>query len=46
MPPLAGESQKVFMVAVPAFHPGKAVAQIFAIEIPVDDLLEIGTENP
>jgi hypothetical protein len=45
MPPLAGESQMVLMVAVPAFHPGNAVAQISAIEIPVDDLPEVVTEE-
>ena len=35
--------QKIFMVAIPALHPGKAVVQIAAIEISVNDLLDIGS---
>ena len=45
MPTLTGEGQKVFMVAVPTFHPGKAVAQVAAIQIPVDDFPEVGPEE-
>jgi hypothetical protein len=45
MPALAGEGQKIFMAAVFAFHTGEAIVQIAAIEIPVNDLLEIGTEK-
>jgi hypothetical protein len=39
---LAREGKQVFMSAVFAFHPGKAVAQITTIEITVDYLLDIG----
>ncbi len=46
MTALAGEGQKIFMVAIPALHPGKAVLQIAAIEIPVNDLLKMGTVEP
>jgi hypothetical protein len=28
MTALAGEGQKIFMVAIPALHPGKAVVQV------------------
>ncbi len=37
---LAGEGQEIFMAAF-AFHAGKAVAQITAIEIAIDRLLDI-----
>jgi hypothetical protein len=40
--PLAGESKQVFVTAIFAFHAGKAVAQIAAVEIPIDHLLDIG----
>ena len=33
------------MTAVPAFHTGKAIVQIAAIKIPVNDIQEIGTEE-
>jgi hypothetical protein len=42
MTPLAGECQEIFMAAVFAFHTGKAVVQITAIEITIDHLLDIG----
>ena len=42
---IAGENHEVFVAAVFAFHASKAVVQIAAIEIPVDDLLDIGTEK-
>ena len=42
MAPLAGECQKIFVAAIFAFHAGKAVAQITAIEITIDHLLDIG----
>ena len=45
MAALAGKGQKVLMAAVFAFHAGKAVVQIPAIQITVDDFLNIGTEK-
>ena len=44
--PLAGEGQKILMAAVFAFHTGKAVVEIAAVQIPVNDLLKIGTVEP
>ena len=41
MTPLAGECQQIFMAAVFAFHTGKPVVQITAIEITMDHLLDI-----
>ena len=43
---LAGECQKVFVTAVFAFHTGKPVVEIAAVEIAIDHLLEIGTPEP
>jgi len=43
---LAEECQEIFMAAVLAFHTGKAVVQIAAIEIPVDELLKIQSPDP
>ncbi len=42
MAALAGKCQQIFMAAVFAFHTGKAVMQIAAIEIAIDHLLDIG----
>jgi hypothetical protein len=42
MTALAGEGQEIFMAAILAFHSGKAVVQIVAIQIPVNNLLQIG----
>ena len=39
---LAGKCQEIFMAAVFAFHTGKTVVQIPAIEITMDHLLDIG----
>ena len=39
---LAREGQEIFMAAVFAFHTGKTVVQIPAIEITMDHLLDIG----
>jgi hypothetical protein len=39
---LAGKGQEIFMAAVLAFHTGKAVVQVTAIEITIDHLLDIG----
>jgi len=43
---LAGECQEIFMAAIFAFHAGKAVVQVPAIEVPVNDLLQIGPQEP
>ena len=40
MTPLAGECQEVFVAAIFALHTGKAVVQVAAGQIPVDDLLD------
>ena len=45
MTTLAGEGQKILVVAVFAFHPGKAIAQIATVQVPVHDLLEIGPQE-
>jgi hypothetical protein len=42
MTALAGESQKIFMVTVTALRAGKAVVQVAAVQITLNDLLEIG----
>jgi len=42
MATLAGKGQQIFMTAVFAFHTGKAVVRIAAVEVAVDDLLDIG----
>ena len=42
MTALAGECQEIFMAAIFAFHAGKAVVQITAVEITIDHLLDIG----
>jgi hypothetical protein len=41
MTALARKCQQIFMAAVFAFHAGKAVVQITAIEITIDYLLDI-----
>jgi hypothetical protein len=45
MTALAGEGKKILMVAVSTFHAGKAIVQVAAIKITVNDLQEIGTEE-
>jgi hypothetical protein len=45
MPTLTGEGQEVFMSAVLALHTGKTVMEDAAIQITLDDLLHIGTEE-
>jgi hypothetical protein len=42
---LAGEGQKELMVAVSTFHTGNSIAQVAAVQVLVDDLPEIGTEE-
>jgi len=39
---LAGKRQQIFMAAVFAFHTGKAVVRIAAVEIAIDHLRDIG----
>ena len=41
MTALAGESQKIFMVTIPALHPGKAVVQVAALQVAVNDLPKV-----
>jgi len=41
MTALAGEGQEIFMAAILSFHTGKAVVQIAAIQIPMNNLLDI-----
>jgi hypothetical protein len=38
---LAGECQKVFVAAVFAFHTGKPVVDLAAIQIPINHLLDV-----
>ena len=38
----AGEDQEVFVAAIFRFHAGKAVVQVAAIEITIDNLFDIG----
>jgi hypothetical protein len=33
MTALAGEGQKIFMVAIPTLHPGKAVVQVATFQV-------------
>jgi len=46
VPALAGKSQPIFMAAVLAFDLGKAVMRVAAVEIPVNDLLQIRRQKP
>jgi hypothetical protein len=46
MTALAGKSQKIFMVAIPALHPGKAVVQVATFQVAGNDLLKVGTPKP
>ena len=41
MTPLAGECQGVFVAAVFAFHTGKPVVDVAAIQIPINHLLDV-----
>jgi len=38
--------QKIFMVAIPALHPGKAVVQVATFQVAVNHLLEVGPPEP
>jgi hypothetical protein len=46
MTALAGEGEKIFMVAIPALHPGKAVVQVATVQVAVNDLLEVRPPEP
>ena len=46
MTALAGNGQKIFMVAIPALHPGKAMLQVSAFQVAVNDLLKVGPPEP
>ncbi len=46
MTALTGEGQKIFMVAIPALHPGKAVVQVATFQVAGNDLLEVGSPEP
>ena len=41
MAALIGKYQQILMAAIFAFHMGKAVVQIAAIQIPINNLLKI-----
>ena len=41
MAALTGEGQKILMPTIFAFHTGKAVVRVAAVEVPVNDLLQI-----
>jgi hypothetical protein len=43
---LAGEGQKIFMVAIPAHQPGKAVVQVATFQVAGNDLLEVRPPEP
>ena len=43
---LQHKGQKIFMVAIPTLHPGKAVVQVATIQAAVNDLLEVGSPEP
>ena len=43
---LAGEGQEIFMLAIRAFHPGKAVVQVGTFQVAGNDLLEVGPPEP
>ena len=46
MTALAGEGQKIFMVTIPALHPGKAVVQVATFQVAGNDLLEVRPPEP
>jgi len=43
MAALAGECQQVFMATVFTLHAGKAAQRVAAIQIPVNDVFQIGS---
>ena len=46
MSSLTRKCQQIFVTAIFAFHAGKAVVQITAIEIAIDHLLDVGPPEP
>jgi hypothetical protein len=46
MTALAGEGQKIFIVAIPALYQGKAVVQVAIFQETVNDLLEVRPPEP
>ena len=46
MKALVGEGQKIFMVAIPTLHPGKAVVQVATFQVAVNDLLKVVPPEP
>ena len=43
MAALAGECQQVFMATVFSLHAGKSVVRVAAIQIPVNDVFQVGS---
>jgi hypothetical protein len=43
---LAGEGQKIFMVAIPTLRLGKAVVLVATVQVAVNGLLEVGPPEP
>ena len=44
---MAGRTEvKIFVVAIRALHPGKAVVQVATFQVSVNDLLEVGSPEP
>jgi len=46
MTAVGGEGQKIFMVAIPTLHPGKAVAQVATCQVAGNDPMEVGPPEP
>ena len=46
MTALTGEGQEILMAAIRAFHPGKAVVEVAAFQVALNDLLEVGPPEP
>ena len=46
MAAFAGYGQKIFMVAIRALHPGKALVQVATLQVAVNDLSEVGPPEP
>ncbi len=43
---LQHKGQKIFMVAIPALHPGKAVVQVATVQVAGNDLPEVRPPEP
>jgi hypothetical protein len=46
VPALARESQKILMATLRAFDAGKSIMEVTAVEIPLNDLLDVRPEKP